>query len=310
MTTERIIVDGHIHIFNRIAGRMGTRTTHGLPFGRIQVGDGEVIQFMPPFKEETSFPADVIVAMMDFAGVSKGVLLQNPVIGTVNEEIAAAIARYPDRLIGSIQVDPRDPHALATIKHYGANPKQQILKFEMSDGWGWSGIHSGLRLDDDCFTPIWRFAAANHFPVIIDPGRPNNAGYQVEIIQKLAVEYSDITFVLEHLGAMNRENWHRKDRWDEMINLGKLSNVYLGVASIGAGLREEYPCPLALGLLKESVERVGAEKLIWGTDTPSNMKFYTYRQMAEMFIDHADFLSEAEKDRLMGGNALRVYGRF
>jgi hypothetical protein len=37
------------------------------------------------------------------------------------------------------------------------------------------------------------------------------------------------------------------------------------------------------------------------------MKLYTYRQMADMVLKYADFLSEDEKDMIMGGTALKIF---
>lgn len=135
MANKRTVVDIHIHIFNQICGRNSHGPTSSLPFGRVKTGGGE-LQFMPPYSSETSFPAEVIVEWMDFVGISKAVLLQNPLIGIVNDVVAKAIKEYPERFIGTIQVDPLDPGAVATIKKYSANPRHNILKFEMSN-WGW-----------------------------------------------------------------------------------------------------------------------------------------------------------------------------
>jgi predicted TIM-barrel fold metal-dependent hydrolase len=305
MKKERMIVDIHIHIFNEINGRNSDGPTSSLQYGRVKTEKGEM-QFTPPYSRETSFPLDVIINMMEFTGIDKGVLLQNPVIGIVNDVVAEAVSKYPDKFVGTIQVDPLDPRAVEKIKKYSENPRQNILKFEMSDGWGWSGIHKGLKLSDDCFTPIWKVASERNMPIILDPGRPNNAGYQVEAIDWLTSKYPNLIFILEHLGAMNRECLPLKQRWTEMVALGKKKNIYTGIASIGAGLREDFPCPEALSLLKEGVEMVGVEKILWGSDIPGTLKSYTYGQMADM-IDYADFLTEKDKDLIMGENALRVF---
>lgn len=305
MKRERTIVDIHIHIFNKINGRNSDGPTSSLPYGRVKTATGEM-QFMPPYSRETSFPVDVIIEMMNFNGINKAVLLQNPVIGIVNDVVADAIDKYPDRLIGTIQVDPLDKKAVETVRKYSSNPRHNILKFEMSDGWGWSGIHKGLKLDDDCFNPIWKEASERSLPIILDHGRPNNFGYQVETIDWLTTKYSNLTFILEHLGAMNQECLHLKSRWTEMVKLGKKKNVYLGMAALGAGLREDFPCPKALELLKEGIEIVGIEKILWGSDIPGTFKSYTYKEMVDMVVNYADFLSEKDKDLIMGENALRV----
>jgi predicted TIM-barrel fold metal-dependent hydrolase len=309
MSENRIIIDCHVHIFNEINGMCSAGHTHSIPYGKVKTEDGE-IQIMPPYSKETSFTAENIVEMMNFAGVSKAILLQNPLMGDQNDIIEDAINQYPDRFIGTIQVDPTLGNAVDLIKKYSDNKKHNILKFEMSDGWGWNGVHKGLYLTDECFKPIWAIASERGLPVIIDPGRPNNAGYQVEAIDAITSAYPQITFILEHLGAMNRENLHLKDRWTQMVSMGKKKNVYLGIAAVASGLREDFPCKDALGLIKEGIELAGSDKLLWGSDIPGTFKQYTYQQMIDIIVKYADFLSEQEKDMIMRGTALKIFKAF
>jgi predicted TIM-barrel fold metal-dependent hydrolase len=305
----RTIVDIHVHLFDRVDGRNADGPTVGAPFGRVATATG-TLQFMPPFFRETSFSDDMILEMMDFTGVHKAVLLQNPLIGVVNEAIARAVRKHPDRFLGTIQGDPRDPMAANTIRRYASNPLHAILKLEMSDGWGWTGIHRGLTLDDDCFTPIWRAALDGGLPIVIDGGRPGNAGYQVDAIDRLTSRYSGLTFILEHLGALSRETFSLRERQRALIQIGKKKNVYLGIASLAAGLKESFPYRQSLELLKEGVEVAGAEKILWGSDIPGTLKHQTYAQMISFVSECAEYLSEADKDLILGGNALRVFPGF
>jgi predicted TIM-barrel fold metal-dependent hydrolase len=309
MAADRNIVDIHVHLFDRVEGNNADGPTSSASFGRVETHTG-MIQFMPPWFRETSFSMDMILEMMDFAGIRKAVLLQNPLIGTVNDAIARAVEAHPERFLGTIQVDPTDPAAVDTICRYSSNPRQAILKFEMSDGWGWTGIHKGLTLDDECFTPIWRIALERGLPVILDGGRPGNAGYQVEAVDRLARRHPDLTFILEHLGALSRDTFHLRERQRAMIRIGKKKNVYLGIASLAAGLKESYPYRQSLELLQEGVELVGAEKILWGSDIPGTLKLQTYAQMVSFVAECAEFLSEADKDLILGGNALRVFPVF
>lgn len=309
MSGNRVIVDAHIHLFDRVEGTNADGPTASAPFGRVATRTG-TIQFMPPWFRETSFPADVILEMMDFAGVDKGVLLQNPLIGIVNDAIARAVRQHPDRFLGTIQVDPRDPAAVENIRRYSDDPCHAVLKFEMSDGWGWTGVHRGLTLEDECFAPIFRIALERGLPIILDGGRPGNAGYQVEAIDRLTSRYPELTILLEHLGALSRETYHLRERQRAMIRIGKKKNVYLGIASLAAGLKESWPYRQSLELLREGVGLVGAEKIIWGTDIPGTLKLYTYSQMVAFVSEHADFLGDDDKDLILGGNALRVFPGF
>ena len=60
-------------------------------------------------------------------------------------------------------------------------------------------------------------------------------------------------------------------------------------------------------ILKRLYDKVGAEKLIWGTDAPCTCKFYTYGQMMDVVRKHARFLSEEELESVCYGNAQKVY---
>ena len=54
------------------------------------------------------------------------------------------------------------------------------------------------------------------------------------------------------------------------------------------------------------VDRVGAGRLMWGTDIPMVMRFYTYRQNLEHIRVCSDFLPDDQVDLIVGGNMERM----
>ena len=60
--------------------------------------------------------------------------------------------------------------------------------------------------------------------------------------------------------------------------------------------------------VQECVERIGADRLIWGTDIPMVSRFCTYRQTRDQFRTHCDFLTEDERQDILGGTAARRHG--
>src|SRR5829696_2370032 len=106
-----MVIDAHAHVMRRLHGRTGAGRTRGLGYGRAQIGDGPHFQHLPPFRRETTFPPEVLIAQMDWAGVDRAVLLQGSFHGEANDYVAAAVARYPGRFIGATFVDPRAPDA-------------------------------------------------------------------------------------------------------------------------------------------------------------------------------------------------------
>lgn len=299
------VIDAHAHIFNRINGIKQGDKTSPAPHGRF-LWRGEEHIFLPPHFRETAFTADSLIKMMDFSGVSKAVLLQNPVIGSINEEIREAVRKYPSRLAGTLQVDPMSETACGEIEMFMA-PGIKTLKLEISEAWGWAGNHPGFSLRSKPVLKIWELLARLGMNVIIDTGDIDNAGYQVENIAWLSGRFPEVKILIEHLAFFRerfRENPPALARRDEMLDLARqFKNVYLGFSSTAAFINDDYPCPQALQLLKEAVELVGSKKILWGSDIPSTLKKYTYRQLVDVVAVHAAFLSSEEKENILWLNA-------
>lgn len=303
MSESNKIIDAHAHILNGINGiKRGVKTATA-KYGRIQYKNRE-LTFLPPYFRDTVFTADMLVEMMDFSGVTKAVLLQNPVIGIINEEIRKSIERFPERLIGTIQVDPMNLDALVVINEY-ASEKQNTLKLEISEEWGWSGNYPGFSLVGKEMMKIWETIARLGLRVIIDTGDIGNNGYQVENIRFIAERFPETKILLEHLAFYrNGIDEQAKIRRNEMLKIGKdFGNVYFGFSSTAAFISDDYPCPKALELLQEAVDLIGTEKILWGSDIPSTFKKYTYRQLIEVIEKHAGFLSEKDKRAILFYNA-------
>ena len=311
MSEPLLIVDSHVHFFSHVRGKDSGGRTVGAKFGKVAASQG-VKPVFPPFLEATRFPVEMLVEVMDQHGIAKAVLLQNPLIGVMNTEVAQAVRRYPHRFVGTIQVDPCSMRAFDTL-HRFASERQTALKLELSEEWGWSGIHPGFRIIDPRMDPIWQAVSDLRLQVIIDPGPIDGPGYRVDDLERITASLNGTTFVLEHLGYLQKETRHNPalvSSRQRYLALAKRGNVFLGLSAAASLLDDEYPCQATLGLLQEAVQLVGAEKIIWGTDAPVTMKVLTYRQMVDMVIKHAVFLSEDQIRLIMGANALRVFPAF
>lgn len=306
-----MIIDAHAHIFSRINGQRGKERTLSGRFGKVFTGK-RLSQALPPLLSDSSFNAEMLVELMDYSGVDKAVLLQNPVYGIINDEISNAIEAFPNRFIGSIQVDPMSENALHIIKKI-VSPRQSVLKFEISEEWGWSGIYPGLKIDSIEFIRIWELAVELGLQVIIDTGSINNSGYQVEQLDFITDKYPDLKILLEHFGYLTSDKIYDKKsriRRLELINLAKKPNVFLGYSATNILLDEDYPCPISLELLHETVLSIGSGKILWGSDIPSTLCKYTYQQMIDVIEKHAYFLNAKEKEKILGSNAFEFFTQF
>ena len=92
--------------FDRLSGFTAQGFATPLPYGRGAPGLGRIRRFLPPLAPETAFPAETALEYLDWAGVDKAVLLQGPWYGDMNQYVAAAVRRWPDRFIGAALIDP------------------------------------------------------------------------------------------------------------------------------------------------------------------------------------------------------------
>ena len=84
---------------------------------------------------------------MDSSGVDKALLIQNPTIGNKMTIFLNQSNNIPI-VFGSVQVDMYDPDAAEQVATYAENPLVKVLKLEISEEYGWTGIYPKLQVCD------------------------------------------------------------------------------------------------------------------------------------------------------------------
>ncbi len=306
--SEFPIIDIHAHVIPRICGRNRFGALSSARWGRVERGSQQ-LPMLPPTCADSTFPVEALVEVMDREGVAQAVLMQNPTWGIFNEYIRECVSRFPSRFCGTIQVDPRARDAVATLRCF-ASTSQHTLKLELSYDWGWTGIYPGFRIDEPGMEPVWKAVADLGLEVVLDPGQPGNAGYQVEAFEALAERFPTTRFVLEHLGYPVpglEGDGPAQSRRRRLLELGRRPNVWFGVSAVPTLLEEIYPCPRSVALLREAVELLGAKKLLWGSDLPGTLGLHTYRQLADVVRREAAFLDEPALRQILHDNARTVF---
>ena len=126
----------------------------------------------------------------------------------------------------------------------------------------------------------------------------SQTGELEEVIQ----ECPGLKIAIGHFGMVTRPNWLAQ------ISLARYPNVRIESGGITWLFNDEfYPFPGAVKAIREAADRVGMDKLMWGSDYPRTITAITYR-MSYDFILKTNELSESEKDRFLGENAASFYG--
>ena len=308
-----MIIDAHAHVFREVQGRTGSGPTRSLPFGKGHLGDGKAARLLPPLSPgPAAFPPDVLIEHMDWAGVDKAVLLQAPFYGDVNEYVWQAVRRWPDRLIGTGQVDPRADNARETFRRVADEFGFRILKFEMSADTGLLGLYRELRLDDDTMAWVWEEADRQRMAVTLDLGQVASPSYQTRQLEQVLARHRSLRIVIAHLAHPplgEQDDPGLNAAWEEQVLLARHRNVWLDLSALPEFAHAEaYPFPAACRYVLRAAEMVGPAKLLWGSDAPGLFLRATYPQLLSFVSEGCPAFSAEELRGILGANATCAYG--
>lgn len=288
-----LIIDAHMHIWTRVPEWRGYLTPN--PSYGMVVIDGQEHDMLPPCFIDSTSPPELAVAFMDRYGVHSGVIAQEAMDGFLNESVAQTVCEYPERFHGVGLPDPRDPDSSARLDEWFKADSLQGIKIPY-------GSFRKLQPDFDILTPPaseWlRICHEAGRLVIIHPPSPREF---LPALRDAAERYHGATFILAHMGLPN------KPGWDAILDLCASGNLYMDLSAIPLLMGEDYPCQHSREILKTAIRKIGAKKLLWGTDYPRTLNSMTYGQMINWVVGCEEITNE-DKELIMGLNAQRLFG--
>jgi predicted TIM-barrel fold metal-dependent hydrolase len=285
-------------------------------FGQLEFtvdGEDYYIQYMPVGMQNLEAPPELMLAQMTNAGVDHAVLQAGGSYGAMTNYNAFAQLQYPDKFTALMHVDEAmaaTPEALTQIERaIGLGIKGIYYNYESFARHGFSWEMDDARLD-----PFWDKLRANNIVFCAEINaapRYDKAGY----LHNMAA----LGRVLERFNGLQCHIamglpvpfFAVGDRWNlpgSLETLLRRDGVYSEIMfPITWGGRWEYPYREAHPLIRDSYRRFGADKLLWGSDMPNVERFCTYSQSLEYLRRYCDFLPASEMDKVLGGNAARLY---
>ncbi len=290
--------------------------SHGR-FEWTAVGETCVKQYFPPSVTNMAYPADRLVAEMDYAGVDKALLHRTPYLGVGNDFIADCVRRFPDRLFGLAHVQEwlivGDPDAAAeqtrvAVEEMGLSGLHFLPP--QLDLYGQTGPWDGPGL-----CPFWDRVAEMKIPVFLslrERQEPRLDSYltELETLMRWMDRYPEVNVVHTHgfpwrLFIDGDTLQLPEPVWVPFEN----PNLHLQLLfPITLGNVWDYPMPQVRSTIDECVRRIGADRLMWGTDMPIVTRFWTYQQNIDFIRLYCDFLAPNDLDLIFGGTVARLIG--
>lgn len=284
-----MIIDAHIHLWNRLHGLDSGVDRQALTWGRAREGDRTYYATPPSFEDSLSTYQRAL-AHMDWLEIERAVVLQEFMDGKQDEYLAQVRGAEPRRFSCLALFD----------RHYLADPLaafDMAIKVNHLQGFLVKTPEPFSALDTPNLLPFWRLCSEQNLPVVLKDGAPNE-------VLRLLKRVPGIKLVLSHFaGCFGSEPDYRARlelaaNWENVtIDTGALT--YL----------QTYPFVKAQERLQQAIEVVGADKIAWGSDYPRPQLHAdnSYKQQLEFITSECRFLSAEERDQILFRTALRVY---
>ncbi|MDZ7578603.1 MAG: amidohydrolase family protein [Candidatus Nanopelagicales bacterium] len=236
-------------------------------------------------------PIEDVLADMDNAGVDRCLLsafYHKDTAVVSNEEVSEAVAKFPDRFVGSGTVNVlRKPLDVSReVEYLITELGMRAIRLEpymYGDGM------TGMAPNDKHYWPVYLKCAELGVPVCIQVGHtgpllPSECGRPI-YLDEVALAFPDLTIIGCHLG----QPWH-----DEMMTLAwKHPNVYVETS---ARTPKHWPASFT-----EFVRGWGQDKVLWATDYPLLSFDRTLSELEDLG------LGETIYTKVVRDNALRAF---
>lgn len=288
------IIDAHSHLWLRQDTEWNGKPIKTLKNGRSNFL-GEEVQMVPPFMIDGVNSAEVFISNMDYAQVAAAVVTQEFIDGIQNDYLADVERRYPGRFFVCGMCDYFTPGFADEAERLVADgfraikiPAHRLI------------LDSGrIMMNTPEMMRMFHMMEEKGIILSVDLA---DGDMQVGEMKEIISECPDLKIAIGHFGMVTTEGWQ------EQIKLAREKNVMIESGGITWLFNSEfYPFRGAVRAIKESIDLVGADKLMWGSDYPRTITAITYK-MSYDFVLKTDELSDDEKVAFLGLNAETFYG--
>jgi len=246
---------------------------HGRPLTDVPVFDAHA--HIDPISPVLRLPLPEQVEQMKRLGIDRVAVSSSLALGGEvrrgNDNVTAAIRRYPGHILGYCHVSARYPDEIVS----------ELERCFAMDGFRGIKVYQvGVPYDDPLFEPAWAFAKERGVPVLAHTWGGELTGYD-----HVAEKHPDVAFMAAHTGS-----GFAYEAYIEAAE--RCPNLYLDLTYS----REH------TNMIEHVVERVGADRVVWGTDVPC---FSMSHQLSKVLFAR---ITDDDKRKILYHNAAGLFG--
>jgi predicted TIM-barrel fold metal-dependent hydrolase len=235
------------------------------------------------------FTIEKLVPLMDEAGVDRAVIVPPSWPGDRNDYGIEAAKRYPDRFAVMGRIALKNPESAALLPKWKGQPGMLGVRVTfLGPAAAW--------LTDGTADWFWPAAEKAGLPVMfLSPGQAGE-------FARIAERHPQLTLIVDHMGVSADVVKAGKlaDSIDQTASLAKYQNVSVKPSAAPNNSTEAYPFRDFTPHIRRLFDAYGPQRCYWGTDMTNGFTKATYKQRITHFTEELPFLSEQDKDWIMG----------
>jgi predicted TIM-barrel fold metal-dependent hydrolase len=238
------------------------------------------------------FTIERLLPMMDKAGVDRVVIVP-PGVNERNDYALEAARRYPDRFAVMGKIRLQDPKSAALLPAWREQPGMLGVRlvFNTPATLAW--------LSDGTADWFWPEAEKAGLPVMF------LAGGGIPKFARIAERHPQLTLIVDHMGLNSSSRDNRLTESipaaiDAAVALARYPNVSVKFSGAVGNSLEPYPFRDMAMHLQRLFDVYGPQRCHWATDITNSLGKASYRQRVTHITKELSFLSESDKEWVMG----------
>jgi predicted TIM-barrel fold metal-dependent hydrolase len=241
----------------------------------------------PWHRQIPAYTANDVLQEMDDAGVDRAVIVPPMWMGDTNDLALEAAQQHPDRLAVLGRLSLGDPASRTLLDDWNSQPGMLGLRFTFSKPEEFTWLTEGS------LEWLWAGAERAGIPVMV-----MISGYLPEV-EKIASRHPDLRLCIDHMGLVrNAVDDAAFADLPLLLALAAHPNVVVKTTSLPCYSTAPYPYTALHPYIRQIYDAFGPSRMFWGSDVTRLTS--TYRQCVTLITEELDWLSEADKELIMG----------
>lgn len=251
----------------------------------------------------------MLIDQMDLNGVDRATVVSAQIFQNFdnNDYVADAVRRYPDRLDQFADVDS------FWSETYHVDGAAKRLE-EATAKWPMQGFTHYVASNDDAAwfdspegRDFFRVASEQNLIASIACGPQHQP-----VVRKVAERHPDLTILCHHMSGLRAHGDQAQENLEQVIESAQLPNIHLKLSGFHYVSEPDYNWDFPYNEVRwvyEEAYRAFGTRMTWGSDYPVVTKAMTHRQSLEAFRTHCDFVTDEDRDAILGGTLEKLLAK-